>query len=328
MAQDDPPGFQRIHASAGSRVFYLHKPSLRKLYNASQVSDYLRDAHITDVDVRDFDFKRKLMHGKETNFESKKQKPTTGSAVFMDDDMDDDETDLPGQGDGQPPGDIPENRFDVRNLMPNGLKVDHLKDLQSAAEMLDELHRSNDDILSEVTLSEMKVNLSMSRTLEEMVKTLGTNEDAIKAMGQVVEERVLEELLTLSAGESRIPLSEWPNNLQKNFFAEVVKLAIRKSPVALSFLLKLVVKDTGSNVEPSHVISIATVFSHLSSLVDKTNNSFQKIQSLQMKMNHMTAKRANRYVDLFLAVTHFLVKFCSNRRLRTFANKCQNVPRI
>ena len=289
MNQEGPPGFQRILTVAGSRVFYLHKPTLRKFYTASQVSDYLRDAHITDVDVKDFDFKRKLVQCKEKVVESKRPKPA--SDVFLEDeDEDEDDSHLPGQGDRQPSGDASQNRFNVRNLLTDGVKVNHRKDLQLAAEMLDELRRSNDDIQSEVSLSEMKVNLSTSKSIEEMVKVLGTNEDAITAMGQVIEDRVLEELLTLSAGESQITLSEWPNNLQKNFFAEVIRLAIRKSPVTLSFLLKLIVKDTGSNVEPSHVISIATVFSHLASLVDKSNNALQKIQTLQMKMNHMTAK--------------------------------------
>ena len=109
-------------------------------------------------------------------------------------------------------------------------------------------------------------------------------------MARVVEDRVFEELLSLNTTEDRILLSEFPNSQSQNFFAEVVKLAKRKSPVTLSFLLKLISKDSSVNVEPCHVVTIATVFAHLCSCVDKSNNALQKINSLQLKMHGTSAQ--------------------------------------
>jgi len=100
-------------------------------------------------------------------------------------------------------------------------------------------------------------------------------------MARCVEERVLEELMLLSTDEEGIKLSEFPNNQAENFFVEVVHLAGKKSPITLSFLLKLILKDNSCNVEPSHVISVATVFAHLAHLVDKSNNPLLKINALQ-----------------------------------------------
>ena len=194
-------------------------------------------------------------------------------------------------------------RFDVRNLLSDGVKVEHLKDLRSAARLLDEIsQQGGDEVESELDLAEKKMELANAKSMQEMVKLLGTSEEALKAMASVVEDRALEELLTLSSGEDKIPLSDWPNSLHENFFAEVVRLAHRKSPVTLSFLLRLVIKDKSSNVEPSHVISVATVFAHLAQLVDSSNNVLAKINSLHLKMENTTDEGIDAMAKLGLSV--------------------------
>ena len=194
-------------------------------------------------------------------------------------------------------------RFDVRNLLSDGVKVEHLKDLRSAARLLDEIRQQGgDEVESELDLAEKKMELANAKSMQEMVSMLGTSEEALRAMASVVEDRALEELLTLSSGEDKIPLSDWPNSLHENFFAEVVRLAHRKSPVTLSFLLRLVIKDKSSNVEPSHVVSVATVFAHLAQLVDSLNNVLAKINSLHLKMENTTDEGIDAMAKLGLSV--------------------------
>ena len=165
---------------------------------------------------------------------------------------------------------------------------------------MDEMRQQSDsEVESELDLAKKKMELPNAG---EMVKLLGTSEEALKAMASVVEDRALEELLTLSSGEDKIPLSDWPNSLHENFFAEVVRLAHRKSPVTLSFLLRLVIKDKSSNVEPSHVISVATVFAHLAQLVDSSNNVLAKINSLHLKMENTTDEGIDAMAKLGLSV--------------------------
>ena len=209
----------------------------------------------------------------------------------MTDDGKDASPHLLGQQDASPHLLDPQaSRFDVRKLMSGGIKVNHLKDLQSAAEMLDGLRREKlqTDVQEKLDLMEVKLSLTTANTMEELVTKLGTNDEALRVMARVVEDRVLEELLTLNSSEDRILLSEFPNSQSQNFFAEVVKLAQRRSPIALSFLLKLITKDNCADIEPCHVISVATVFSHLCACVDKSNNALLKIQSLQLKMDGVT----------------------------------------
>ena len=196
------------------------------------------------------------------------------------------------------------SRFDVRNLLPEGVKVHHLKELKSAAKLLDQV-RSNCDAgdPDALELAALKFNLSLSKSVEEMVETMGCNERAIQAMSRLVEQRVLEELLTIGTDEGVIPLSEWPNSQMQNFFVEVVKLAARKTPITLSLLLRLILKNEEANVEPVHVINVATVFSQLSHLADKSNNALSKINSLQLKMHGLTDEGLDAQVPLGLGVT-------------------------
>ena len=196
------------------------------------------------------------------------------------------------------------SRFDVRNLLPEGVKVHHLKELKSAAKLLDQLRSNCDAGDSEaVELAALKLKLSLCKSEEEMVEQMGCNERAIQAMSRLVEQRVLEELLTIGTDEGVITLSEWPNSQTQNFFVEVVKLAARKTPITLSLLLRLILKNEEANVEPVHVINVATVFSHLAHLADKSNNALNKINSLQLKMHGLTDEGLDAQVPLGLGVT-------------------------
>ena len=73
--------------------------------------------------------------------------------------------------------------------------------------------------------------------------------------------------------------------------------------MTLSFLLRLLIKDDSSNIEPAHVVSIATVFSQLAHLVDRTNNTLQKINSMQLKLDGLTDEGLVAQEKIGLAVT-------------------------
>ena len=67
-----------------------------------------------------------------------------------------------------------------------------------------------------------KWKVLLSKSIEEIVLKLGCNKEAIKVMSRLVEQRVLEEILTISTDEGVITLSEWPNSQKQNFLAEIV----------------------------------------------------------------------------------------------------------
>ena len=73
-------------------------------------------------------------------------------------------------------------RFDVRNLLSDGVKVEHLKDLRSAARLLDEIRQQGgDEVESELDLAEKKMELANAKSMQEMVSMLGTSEEALRA---------------------------------------------------------------------------------------------------------------------------------------------------
>ena len=195
------------------------------------------------------------------------------------------------------------SRFDIRNLLPDGVKVHHEKDLRAAAQLLDQRRRNSTCRESgDAKLAAVQFRLSLCKSIEEIVDVLGCDDEVLALMARVVDDRMLEELLTLRSNEESICLSDWPNSECSNFFADVINLASRKAPVTLDFLLRVILKEDESNIEPTNVISIATVFAHLASLADKSNNVLQKINSLQLKMHGLTDEGLQAQKDLGLAV--------------------------
>ena len=163
------------------------------------------------------------------------------------------------------------------------------KILEETAAQLDtmRLQLAQPDI-DEAQLAVLRHNLSTASSLDDMVLAIGNSPEGRQTMAKVVQEHCLQELLTLSAVEGDRPLLDWPNNLNKNWFSEIVRFAADHSPITLSFLLRLTVKETTSNVQPRHVLSISTVFAQLAMMVDKKNNALAKINTLQLKLHGCT----------------------------------------
>ena len=51
MNSSDPPGFQRVQPAGKANIFYVYKPTLRRLFNRSEVVDFLSKNNISGVDV-------------------------------------------------------------------------------------------------------------------------------------------------------------------------------------------------------------------------------------------------------------------------------------
>ena len=51
MDSSDPPGFQRVQPPGKSHIFYVYKPTMRRLFNRPEVSEYLSENNISGVDV-------------------------------------------------------------------------------------------------------------------------------------------------------------------------------------------------------------------------------------------------------------------------------------
>ena len=265
---DGPPGFLRVE-KPGERVHYLTIPgdgqTPRKLNTRSQVISYLEKEGIRGLVPTDFDFTKRKRKSCPSVPPDKAAggKQVRLSDIFKGDNdevrMTDDEDDDDGHGDdktGAGGGDrssIPQDssRFILNNLVRSGIKVDHNKVLKDTASMLDTFRlRENEPEFEEARLAMLKLDLSNATSVQEMVATIGTSEEGLQAMAQRVEDRCFEELVTLSAKEGPLPLADWPNSTSENWFSEVIKFGLRNSPVTLSLVLRMAVKDLETNIQP------------------------------------------------------------------------------
>lgn len=256
MEGESPPGFIRVD-KPDQRVHFLTIPkpghTTRRLNNRAQAAAFLEKEGIIGVSPDHFDFTQRKRKSDTVKPPVGAEKQGRLSDIFGDEE--ELEMDLGGTDVGLEVGDSPATeqtcRFNLQNLIRSGVKLDHKKILEDTACMLDTFRlRESQPEFEEARLAKLKLDLTNSATLEEMAVTMGTMPEGLQAMAQVVEEHCLQELLTLSAQEGPLPLSEWPNSGCENWFSEVVKFAMRNSPVTLSLILRMSVKDLDSNVTP------------------------------------------------------------------------------
>ena len=292
----DPPGFQRFEDpnADNPRPYYITVPqdgrTPRKFANARHLQDFLEKENRSDVNAYlDFDFKRRFKRKSECDdtAEGKKSK-NLWSDVFDEDDHNK-EVVIKESPNSAPVDGRKVNSFTFENLIKSGVHLDDKKILQDTVAELDAFRLGVDQTeLEEVRLAEVRLQLINADSLKDMVAVVGSCPEGRLAMTRAVSDYFMQELLTLSSMEGPLPLSDWPNSLNSNWFSDVVRFAAIHSPLTLSLLVRLCVKEMSRNVQERHVINVATVYSQIAMMVDKKNNALTKINTLQMKLQGLT----------------------------------------
>ena len=144
--------------------------------------------------------------------------------------------------------------------------------------------------------------MASAETVGEMVNLLWDCEEGKQEMGKMVEDTCFQELISISAADGELPLSEWSNDRAKNWFSSVARFAKKFSPLTLSFLLRLVVHSEEQNISAENVVSLATLYGLLAAHVDKLNNVMRKLNTLQLKMDGCTEEGIDAMAAL--GITH------------------------
>ena len=181
---------------------------------------------------------------------------------------------------------------------------DHSKTLTNTASLVEEIRLGNNlpDIGAD-QFETLMCELRKATDVAALVSTLGTCDKAVQDMAKVVERRCLEELMTLSSVDGPLPLKDWPVDLSKNWYCEVIQFAAQHSPTTLSLLVRLVLKDVDTGVLPRHILSLATIFAQIGKEVDKTNNVLALIQALSLKMDGLVDKGLDGQAKVGLSAT-------------------------
>ena len=192
--------------------------------------------------------------------------------------------------------------FNMTHLMTPSTKVDHKKELTNTAQELEIFRRNVPRRTDSDSLAVLKTKVASASTVGEMVSLLGATEEGIKEMGRKVEDSCFQELLSIGAADGPLPLSEWPNDRARNWFAQVVRFAKNFSPVTLSFLLRLTVRSEEENIGARHVVCLASLYGLLAAQVDRTNNVLCKLNTLQLKMDGCTEEGIDALA--IMGITH------------------------
>ena len=334
---ENPKGFLRIEET-GKRVHYLVMKNeeegreARRLHNMLEVQRYLKvqqaSGYLLSIEENMFDFKktnslalkrRKLTNkNNEIKIEEEMKKPKL-SDIFSDNLSDIDteyvvetltKTVHDDENEEIDEGNIKRTTFKMENLIKKPCSsIDHKKELQMAADDLETFRKTSllQTNSSTEKVNEMKSKLVLEETISGMVMQLCTDEEGLSKMSEVIEDKVLSELLTLHLSECEHPLSDFPNNINRNWFSETVRFAMKASPITLKTIVNLVVKDRDQNISTKNVVSIAVQYAQLAAQVNQHNNALVKIQSLQLEMEHLSDEGMNAQAKLGLSLTSMAV---------------------
>ena len=323
-----PSGFARIDL-VGKRVHYVVLPNtegrpVRTLYTRAEVLTYLEQQQsrglLLGVQAEGFDFIKAAMKRGPTEEPEKATDPKLPKLAEVFAEASDDDSDLDeeepleeminkldcSEDDDDVEEDIAQSVFKMQNLMKNvNVKLDHKEELTKAGDLLHEFMNNKATEVSEEKIQELKQKIMMQTSIEGMVETLGTDDEGLVQMSKFIEDATLQELLMLNLAEGEQPLSDWPNQINQNWFSETLKFAMKHSPITVRGIASLVMKDktnAGINVNTKNVVNVATIYAQLAQQVDVHNNALQKMQALQFEMDHMSDTGINAQAKLALSV--------------------------
>ena len=98
------------------------------------------------------------------------------------------------------------------------------------------------------------------------------------------------------------PLADFPPDINKNVYCEIVRLALAKAPLTLELLYRFVVKQEEAT-QNTHVIKIATLFANICHTANPTMNAAVWLRSLALKMNGLTDRGVDQLACHDLAMT-------------------------
>ena len=176
----------------------------------------------------------------------------------------------------------------VRKLTLNdSIAINHKVSLLETAKILNDRRRSlvdiGDDDLNFVNL---KSRIDATENWDELIRILNANCLIQKRLGGIAQSKMLEQLLKISSVPEN-PLREFPMDVNRNHYSDIVGFALAHTPDVLDLILKLSTRNEVP-VSESDVVRCAYIFSTLASAVNRNNNALKKMNSVNTKTNGLT----------------------------------------
>ena len=171
--------------------------------------------------------------------------------------------------------------------LKNEEPFDHKKVLLETAQKLNDRRRcqeTNDfDLLN---FAELKEKIGETKHCEELIFILNSNTLIQRRLSMISQSRILEQMLKISSNPNN-PLKDFPLDINRNHYSEIVDFAIKYAPDILDLVVKLSVNNE-TPVSESDVIRCAYIFSTLACTVNRTNNALKKTKTVGTKNNGLT----------------------------------------
>ena len=165
--------------------------------------------------------------------------------------------------------------------------IDHHEALTDAADSLNKVRNSFANLdLNSTAMNNLKSRISASQNSEEMVHCVRSNPELKQMISNIEHSMILEQLLKISALPEN-PLNDFPLNINRNHYSDIVNFGIKQAPDAIAFILKIATKNEAPIAEMD-VVRCAYMFSSLASSVSRLNNALKKTKSAMTKNNGTT----------------------------------------
>lgn len=176
--------------------------------------------------------------------------------------------------------------------------LNHKECLRKAAVKLNNLRDKSDEIF--FNTEDIKRAINGSEDPEELLQKLW----GIQGIKDYFKRREsscrLEEMILISSTKG--PLTEFPHDINKNIYSEIIVFGIANCPDVLKMLLDILVKK-GEPVTEKDVLRVSFFFSSLAHGVSRNNNSVAKVKSLVLQSGGLTVDGLDKMAQLGISET-------------------------
>jgi hypothetical protein len=175
----------------------------------------------------------------------------------------------------------------VRKLTKDPSKQLNHKDLlENSARKLNELRLKTSSQQLCPNVAELQSSLHVCKTGEEIAQVVWSCPSIQKILADLFSSKLLEQVLSLGLKKDN-PLSNFPPDLNKNLYQEIIDFAFIHATDLLLTLLTLTVKHE-SPIEAKDVVHLAFLFATLAEFVSSDNNVMKKTKSIALKSSGLT----------------------------------------
>ena len=174
--------------------------------------------------------------------------------------------------------------------------VDHAQALADTSKILNDVRNNLADDELHVNLGQVKSELDASETAEDLVRVINNCNALQKKLSSLEHSRILEQLIMISTHPDN-PLCNFPLNINKNHYSDIIDFALRHAPDVLALVLRVTTKKEAP-IDQNDVVRSACMFSSLACSVSRVNNALKKTKSAVTKNNGIT----NTGLDMLASV--------------------------